>query len=86
MYRLFPPESDAIVEIHDQLAHFADVKVGMPVEMLTRDQISMLVETAFWASLKSNEGRHTRVLARIVWEQAAYLAILVLLPLFSRRR
>jgi hypothetical protein len=41
-------------------------KTGMPAtlesaHLLTRQQLSVLIETAFWASLRSNEGRTTRV-------------------------
>jgi hypothetical protein len=66
MNRLFRPEDDSVGRIHDQLAHLAKLKSEMPaavgsVPPLTREQISALVDTAFWASLRSNEGRTTRV-------------------------
>ena len=59
--QLFPPDSDIVGSINDQLAHFAAIQIGVPVQPLTRDQISAFVETAFWASLQSNEGRPTHV-------------------------
>lgn len=66
MNRLFSPEDDSVGRIHDQLAHLLKIKSGMPhagdtVQLLTREEISVLIETAFWASLRSNEGRTTRV-------------------------
>jgi hypothetical protein len=62
VHRLFPPESDVVGSINDQLAHLATItKIGMPVPVLTPDQISTFVETAFWASIRFNEGRRTRV-------------------------
>jgi hypothetical protein len=80
MHQLFPPESSAIGQIHDQLAHFADIKMGMPVEAPTRDQISTLVETAFWASLKVNEGRHTRVCVAVAVPENARKAVALATP------
>ena len=66
MARLFPPESAVVGKIHEQLAHLEMIHRGFPgplgyVQVLTREQISLLVETAFWASLRLNEGRTTRV-------------------------
>ena len=64
MKRLFGPDDDSIGRIDDQLAHLRTI--GNPVfgvsPVLTRDQMSLLVETAFWASLRSEEGRATHVL------------------------
>src|ERR1700732_4785202 len=65
MTRLFPPEADCVGKIHAQLEHLLTIKSGAPfaelVVRLTREAISTLVETAFWAGLQSNEGRTTRV-------------------------
>lgn len=71
MNQLFGPDDDAVGRIHDQLAHLVKIKSGMPaavgsVQPLTRKQISVLVDTAFWTSLRSNEGRTTRVCAAVV--------------------
>ena len=65
MSRLFRPADDSIGLLHDQLAHLAKIQIGMPAalgspQVLTREQLAVLVETAFWASLRSNEGRTTR--------------------------
>jgi hypothetical protein len=61
--RLYPPESDCISRIHAQLEQI--VKNSILYRKfdlgLTREQLSTLIETAFWASLRSNEGRTTRV-------------------------
>jgi hypothetical protein len=63
MNQLFGPDHQSIIRIHDQLAHLA--KISLPVfcspQTLTREQLSILIENAYWASLKSNEGRVTRV-------------------------
>ena len=65
MTRLFPPEADCVVKIHAQLEHLVKIKTGTPfsdrVVSLTREELSTLVEIAFWAGLQSNEGRTTRV-------------------------
>jgi len=65
MTRLFPPEADCIVKIHDQLEHLVKIKMGTPfsdfVVRLTREELSTLVEIVFWAGLQFNEGRTTRV-------------------------
>ncbi len=66
MKRLFSPEDEPVGRIHDQLVHLAKIKQEMPaplgsVQLLSRNQISLLVESAFWASLRSTEGRTTRV-------------------------
>jgi hypothetical protein len=66
MKPLFDPGDDSIVQIHAQLAHLEKIKseesstaLGS-VQLLSREQISMLINTAFWASLQFNEGRPTR--------------------------
>src|SRR5437588_13089282 len=61
MNRIFPPESNAVGSINDQLAYLSGIKLVRPVQSLSRDQISALVETAFWACLIPNEGRYTRI-------------------------
>jgi transcriptional regulator with XRE-family HTH domain len=57
---------DAIAQIHAQLGHLA--KIGLEIRQLvdgwetpTREQLRNLIEVAFWASLRTNEGRPTRV-------------------------
>ncbi len=71
MNQLFKPEDDAVGRIYDQLTHLAKINSAMPpvvgsVETLTREQISVLVEEAFWSSLRCNEGRRTRVWVTVV--------------------
>lgn len=65
MGRLFSPDDDSIRKIHNQLAHLAKItRIPRPLtstQPLTREQLSVLIETAFWSSLRSNEGRSTRV-------------------------
>lgn len=62
---LFPPEADCIGSIHAQLEHLAKIKEGTVFsssgQKLTREQLSTLIETAFWAGLRSDEGRTTHV-------------------------
>jgi hypothetical protein len=63
MTRLFGPDDESIVQIHEQLAHLATIMTAPfgPVQVLSREQLSALVSTVFWASMRSNEGRTTRV-------------------------
>src|SRR5437016_6035175 len=65
MTRLFPPDDHSVDQIHAELEHLSAIKEGTPFaevcQRLTREQISTMVETAFWAGLRSNEGRTTRV-------------------------
>jgi hypothetical protein len=67
MSTLFSPEHDSVSKIHDQLLHLLKIKNQMPPplaalargQLLTREQVSMLVDAAFWASLRLKEGRIT---------------------------
>lgn len=54
MTSLFRPDDDVLVRIRAEL----EARACVP---LTADQLALLVETAFWASLEVNEGRPTRV-------------------------
>jgi hypothetical protein len=63
---LFSPDDELVRRIHDQLAHLAMINREMPhatrsVQLLTPEQLSQFIESAFWASLRPNEGRATRV-------------------------
>jgi hypothetical protein len=74
MQRLFKPEDDAVRAIHDQLARSKQMNGPMSsplrsVELVTREQVSVLIETAFWASLRCNEGRRTRVCVTVAAPQ-----------------
>lgn len=66
MKDLFSPDDDSIIRIHNQLAHLIKTKGEEPFtafrsgQLLTREQIACLIDTAFWASLQFNEGRTTR--------------------------
>jgi hypothetical protein len=66
--RLFAPESNLIGRIHDQLVHLANMPIpaAIPAQPISRKQLSNLIETAFWASLRSNEGRSTRVSLAVI--------------------
>jgi len=66
MNRLLGPEDEFVGRIHDRLARLLQLKIQMPPHIVsaklpTREELSTLIERAFWASLKSNEGRQTRV-------------------------
>lgn len=62
MVQLFSPDDDVIGKIHNQLAHLEKItRIPPPTQPLTKEQLSVLIETAFWSSLGSNEGRPTRV-------------------------
>jgi len=54
-----------VTKIYEQLEYLANLKAGTPwfkyCQRLTRQQISILIEIAFWATLRTNEGRSTRV-------------------------
>ena len=60
---LFPPDADCLVRIRDQLECLvkASTRFSKFDHGLTQEQLSTLIEEAFWASLRSNEGRPTRV-------------------------
>ncbi len=51
--------------IHDQYLHLRKIQRKPPADSSMRpigkDQLSQLIKFAFWASLKSDEGRTTRV-------------------------
>jgi hypothetical protein len=61
MNRLFHPDDSSISQIYNQLAHLRAVKGLSGSSPLTPQQLSPLIETAFWASLEFNETRPTRV-------------------------
>jgi hypothetical protein len=86
MNRIFRAEDDSIGRIHDQLAelskfrkHYTRNSAAVPV--ITREQLSNLVETAFWSSLKSNEGRATRAFISVVSPQSFPEAVAFAVPL-----
>lgn len=66
--------------IHDQLAHLRKIKQALPPslgaeEILTREQLSSLIDTAFWASLRFNEGRATCFCVGVVAPESSQGAV-----------
>jgi len=85
MAHLFSPEDDTVGRIHDQLAHLEKIKSTLPpnldnVQLLTREQISRLIQAAFWASLRSNEGRTTVFCASVAARESFNDAVVFLSP------
>jgi hypothetical protein len=85
MNRLFSPEDPAVGRIYDQVAHLRKIKQAMPllpgaVGTLTREQISSLIDTAFWAGLRSNEGRVTRFCLSVVAPESSSGAVAFATP------
>lgn len=64
---LLNPDDAFVQAIYDQLTHTAKLEAGKQetlrrwVPSLIKEQISTLIETAFWASLGTDEGRTTHV-------------------------
>jgi hypothetical protein len=60
---LFPPDRHCVVQIHAQIERLvkSSIRYSKFDHGLTQEQLSTLIEEAFWASLRSNEGRPTRV-------------------------
>ena len=71
-YRFFAADDPSIVRIHEQLQHLVALEErtaapGRSLETVTQDQLAGFIEVAFWASLRTNEGRPTQfsaILAR----------------------
>jgi hypothetical protein len=65
MIRLFPADAECIIRIHAQLEYLKKIGVPRPFYnsgySLSPEQLSTMIETAFWAGLVPNEGRTTRV-------------------------
>src|SRR5713226_6093634 len=86
MNRLFSPEDDSVDRIYEQLAHLVKIRSGMPpavgsAPLLTRERLSVLIETAFWASLRSNEGRTTRVCVTVAAPESFHDKVAFATPL-----
>ncbi|HUK32769.1 MAG TPA: hypothetical protein VLV86_02595 [Vicinamibacterales bacterium] len=63
-----------MLAIHQQLAHLAAVKLGAPSfdglgALPTPDQLASFLETAFWASLRTDEARTTSFSATLAARQ-----------------
>jgi hypothetical protein len=85
MNRLFPPEDDSVGSIHDQLVHLTEIRAEMPLslgagQILTRDRLANLIEAAYWASLRANEGRTIRVCVAFATKQEFQDAVALLTP------
>ena len=60
------PDDELVVEIHEQLRHLANITLpGPSMFPYTCEQIAELIDTAFWVSLRSDEGRRTRVVVTV---------------------
>src|SRR5438552_4043930 len=57
------PCDEVIRRIHAQLEHLAKIRLPTPMTSWTPrlEELRELIEVAFWASLRSNEERPTRV-------------------------
>lgn len=70
MNRFFTADHPSIVRIHEQLEHLAALEKhttpGHSFETITPDRLAGFIEVAFWASLRTNEGRPTQFSATLV--------------------
>ena len=71
MNRFFAADHPSIVRIHEQLEHLVALEKRTPtpggsLETITPDQLAGFIEVAFWASLRTNEGRPTQFSATLV--------------------
>jgi sensor domain DACNV-containing protein len=71
MDRFFSADHPSIVRIHEQLEHLVALEQPTPgpgrsLETITPDQLAMFIEVAFWASLRTNEGRPTQFSATLI--------------------
>jgi hypothetical protein len=78
MGNVFRPDDSAVIAIHDQLQHLIKIDLQPPGGTHPRStvdvvQLSTFFETAFWASLRSNEGRPTR--AHLIFANAGELGV-----------
>jgi hypothetical protein len=58
---MFAADEPLVVSVVEQLRQMAEAPSLSKLQSLTRQQVSSALEVAFWASLRSNEGRPTRV-------------------------
>src|SRR5438105_1089430 len=66
MNRLFTAQQETVVTIDKEFRYLAAMPgVAVRSATVTAEQIAMFIETAFWASLRSNEGRAVRFSATI---------------------
>jgi hypothetical protein len=80
MNRFFAAEHPSIVRIHEQLEHLVALEQQTPtpgraLETITADELAGFIEVAFWASLRTNEGRPTQFSATLVTRERHPAAI-----------
>jgi hypothetical protein len=68
--RVFIGTNASVLQIHKQVEHLSGIKLDGPSfegsdSSPTPDQLASFLETAFWASLKTDEGRSTRFSATL---------------------
>jgi hypothetical protein len=79
---MFGLGQDALELIHSTHANLHATNKVIPIEPLSREQIAQLFESAFWASLMTNEGRPTKVrFGVVVGTGTASLVLATPLPL-----
>jgi sensor domain DACNV-containing protein len=72
--RLFTATNASVIAIHQQLNHLAMIRLGAPSfdglgALPTPDQLASFLETAFWASLRTEEARVTSFSATLAARQ-----------------
>jgi hypothetical protein len=72
MNRLFHADDDSVTQIRDQLARLRAAQGLSGASPFSREQLSLLLETAFWASLESNETRATRVCVSVACSSGGF--------------
>src|SRR6202158_515359 len=80
MNRFFAADHPSIVRIHEQFEHLVALEKrtttpGRSLETITPDQLAGFIEVAFWASLRTNEGRPTHFSATLVRRHRHHAAI-----------
>jgi hypothetical protein len=63
MSTIVQASDDSIIQLHRQLEYIREISqpVFCSQQTVSREQLSIMIDTAFWASLRFNEGRTTRV-------------------------
>jgi hypothetical protein len=80
MNRFFAADHPSIVRIHEQFEHLVALEkrtptLGRSLETITSDQLAGFIEVAFWASLRTNEGRPTHFSATLVRRHRHHAAV-----------
>jgi hypothetical protein len=78
--QVFPPDAPCIASIREQLAHVRNIRAGKQFvasgEIATSQQLSVLLESVFWASLRANEGRPTRARLALIEPERSNASII----------